>query len=55
MSMKKNYFFKLKEKFRIKKIESEQPFGTWIFVITLNIIGFIGLFVLKFNGINLFN
>tara|TARA_B100000927_G_scaffold271484_1_gene248443 strand:+ start:343 stop:504 length:162 start_codon:yes stop_codon:yes gene_type:complete len=51
--MKKNYFFKLKEKFRIKKISSEQPSGTWIFVITLNIIGFIGLFVLKFYGINL--
>ena len=53
--MKKNYFYKIKEKFRIKKIDSKQPVGTWIFVITLNIIGFIGLFVLKFYGINLHN
>tara|TARA_Y100001978_G_scaffold113325_1_gene101071 strand:+ start:438 stop:599 length:162 start_codon:yes stop_codon:yes gene_type:complete len=53
--MKKNYFYKLKEKFRIKKVESQQPIGTWIFVITLNIIGFIGLFVLKFYGIKLLN
>ena len=55
MSMKKNYFYKLKEKFRIKNIDSEQPVGTWIFVITLNIIGFIGFFVLKYYGINLSN
>ncbi len=53
--MKKNYFFKLKEKFKIKKIASEQPMGIWNFVIILNIIGFIGLFVLKFYGINLLN
>ena len=53
--MKRKYFYKLKEKFRIKKIDSEQPRGTWIFVITLNIIGFIGLFVLKFYSVNLLN
>ena len=53
--MKQNYFYKLKEKFRIKKIDTEQPSGTWIFVITLNIIGFIGFFVLKYYGINLSN
>jgi len=53
--MKKNYFYKLKEKFRIKKIDSEQPRETWIFVIILNIIGFLGFFVLKFYGINLSN
>ena len=53
--MQKSYFYKLKEKFRIKKIYSEQPSGTWIFVITLNIIGFMGFFVLKFYGINLSN
>ena len=53
--MKKNYFYKLKEKFRIKKIDSKQPSGTWIFVITLNIIGLIGFFVLKFYDINLSN
>ena len=53
--MKKDYSYKLKEKFRIKKIDSDQPNGIWIFVIILNIIGFIGLFVLKFNNINLSN
>ena len=53
--MKKNYFYKLKEKFRIKKVDSQQPSGIWIFVITLNIIGFIGLVVLKFYGIKLLN
>jgi len=53
--MKKSYFYKLKEKFKIKKIESEQPNGTWIFVITLNIIGLLGFLVLKFYGINLSN
>ena len=38
--MKQNYFYKLKEKFKIKKFDSDQPSRTWIFVITLNIIGF---------------
>jgi len=53
--MKNSYFDKLKEKFRIKKIDSEQPSGIWIFVIILNIIGFIGFFFLKSYGINLSN
>ena len=53
--MKKSYFYKLKEKFSIKKIDSEQPSGIWIFVITLNIIGLLGFLVLKFYGINLSN
>ena len=53
--MKKSYFYKLIEKFRIKKIDTEQPSGIWIFVITLNIIGLLGFFVLKFYGINLTN
>ena len=53
--MKKSYFYKLKEKFIIKKIDSEQPSGIWIFVITLNIIGLLGFLVLKFYGINLSN
>jgi len=51
--MKKNYFYRLKEKFSIKKIDSEQPKGAWIFVITLNIIGFLGYFILNSYGINL--
>ena len=53
--MKKNYFYKLKEKFRIKKIDSGQPSRIWIFVITLNIIGFMGFFILKIYGIDLSN
>tara|TARA_Y100001978_G_scaffold107515_1_gene96088 strand:- start:302 stop:463 length:162 start_codon:yes stop_codon:yes gene_type:complete len=53
--MEKSYFYKLKEKFKIKKIDSEQPSRTWIFVITLNIIGLLGFLVLKFYGINLSN
>ena len=51
--MKKNYFFKLKEKFRIKEFDSKQPKGAWIFVISLNIIGFLGYFILNSYGINL--
>ena len=53
--MKKSYFYKLKEKFKIKKIDSEQPSGTWIFVVTLNIIGLLGFLILKFYDINLSN
>ena len=55
MSIKNNYFYKLKEKFRIKKIDSEQPIATWIFVITLNIIAFIGFFLLRSYDVNLSN
>ena len=51
--MKKNYFYKLKEKLSIKKFDSKQPKGAWIFVITLNIIGFLGYFILNFYGISL--
>ena len=51
--MKKNYFFRLKEKFSIKKFDSEQPKGAWMFVITLNIIGFLGYFILNHYDINL--
>ena len=40
-------------KFSIKKIDSEQPKGAWFFVITLNIIGFLGYFILNSYGINL--
>ena len=51
--MKKNYFYKLKEKFSIKKFDSEQPKGAWTFVIILNILGFLGYFILNSYGINL--
>ena len=51
--MKKNYFYKLKEKLSIKAFDREQPKGAWIFVITLNIIGFLGYFILNSSGINI--
>tara|TARA_B100001287_G_scaffold197872_1_gene167440 strand:+ start:162 stop:320 length:159 start_codon:yes stop_codon:yes gene_type:complete len=51
--MKKNYFYKLKEKLSIKAFDREQPKGAWIFVITLNIIGFLGYFLLNSSGINI--
>ena len=53
--MKKNYLHKLKEKFVLKKIDSIQPIGTWIFVITLNIFAFLGYFVFNLYGINVTN
>ena len=53
--MKNNYFYRLKEKFTIKKFDSEQPKGAWIFVVALNIIGFLGYFILNSYGINLGN
>ena len=53
--MKKNYLHKLKEKFVLKKIDSKQPIGTWIFVIILNIFAFIGYFVFNLYGINVTN
>ncbi len=53
--MKRNYFYKLKEKLSIKKFDSEQPKGVWIFVITLNIVGFLGYFILNSYGITLSN
>ena len=44
---------KLKEKIRIKKFNSDQPIGAWVFVLLLNIIGFAGYFYVKLNNINL--
>ena len=34
--MKNNYFYKLKERLRIKDFDTNQPKNVWIFVITLN-------------------
>ena len=51
--MKKDYFYNLKERLRIKDFDSNQPRNIWIFVISLNLIGFIGYFILNFYGINL--
>tara|TARA_Y100000991_G_scaffold188301_1_gene153653 strand:- start:303 stop:461 length:159 start_codon:yes stop_codon:yes gene_type:complete len=48
-----NYIEKLKNKIKIKKLDSKQPIGAWIFVILLNIVGFAGFFYLKINHIQL--
>ena len=45
------YIERLKDKVKIKKIDSDQPIGAWIFVIVLNIVGFAGYFYLKVNHI----
>tara|TARA_B100001029_G_C14999231_1_gene416981 strand:+ start:172 stop:333 length:162 start_codon:yes stop_codon:yes gene_type:complete len=50
-----NYIDRLRNKIKLKKIDSEQPIGAWIFVLTLNIIGFAGYFYLKVNNIQLFS
>ena len=47
------YIEKLKDKFKIKKLDSNQPLGAWIFVLILNIVGFTGYFYLKLNHIQL--
>ena len=47
------YIERLKDKVKIKKIDSNQPIGAWIFVIILNIIAFAGYFYLKINHIQL--
>jgi len=47
------YIERLKDKVKIKKFDSNQPIGAWIFVIILNIVGFAGYFYLKVNHIQL--
>ena len=47
------YIERLKEKVKIKKLDSNQPIGAWIFVVILNIVGFAGYFYLKVNHIQL--
>ena len=49
------YIERLKDKIRIKKLDSKQPIKAWIFVIILNIVGFAGYFYLKINHIELVN
>ena len=49
------YIERLKEKIKIKKIDSKQPIGAWIFVVILNVVGFAGYFYLKINHIELGN
>ena len=48
-----NYLERLRNKLKIKKIDSNQPIKAWIFVLILNIVGFIGYMYLKLNGIDL--
>ncbi len=48
-----NFIERLKNKMKLKKFDSQQPIGTWIFVILLNIVGFAGYFYLKINHIQL--
>ena len=48
-----NYIERFKNKIKIKKFDSNQPIGAWIFVIVLNIVGFAGYYYLKFNHIQL--
>ena len=47
------YIERLKDKVKLKKIDSNQPIGAWIFVILLNVVGFAGYFYLKVNNIQL--
>ena len=47
------YIERLKNKIKIKKFDSNQPIGAWIFVLILNIVGFAGYFYLKANNIQL--
>ena len=49
------YIERLKDKIRIKKLDSKQPIKAWIFVVILNIVGFAGYFYLKINHIELGN
>ena len=48
-----NYIEKLKDKIKIKRLDSNQPIGAWIFVVILNVVGFAGYFYLKINNIQL--
>ncbi len=50
-----NYIERLRNKIKIKKLDSKQPIGAWIFVIILNIVGFSGYLYLKINHIQLGN
>ena len=47
------YIERLKDKLKIKKFDSKQPLGAWLFVLILNMVGFAGYFYLKINNIQL--
>tara|TARA_B100000941_G_scaffold250063_1_gene196170 strand:+ start:836 stop:994 length:159 start_codon:yes stop_codon:yes gene_type:complete len=48
-----NYINRLKNKLKIKKLDSNQPIKAWLFVLILNMVGFAGYFYLKLNDIHL--
>ena len=48
-----NYIERLKNKIKIKKFDSDQPIGAWIFIVLLNIVGLAGYFYLKINNVQL--
>ena len=48
-----NYLQRLKDKLKIKKLDSKQPLKAWIFVLILNAVGFAGYLYLKINNISL--
>ena len=50
-----NYIQRLKNKLKIKKLDSNQPIKAWLFVLILNIVGLAGYFYLKINDIQLGN
>ena len=50
-----NYIERLKNKLRFKKLDSDQPIKAWLFVLILNIVGFLGYIYLKANDIHLGN
>ena len=50
-----SYLERLKNKLKIKKLDTKQPISAWIFVLVLNILGFAGYFYLKLNDISLSN
>ena len=47
------YIERLKDKVKIKKFDSNQRIGAWVFVVVLNIVGFAGYYYLKVNHIQL--
>ena len=47
------YIQRLKNKLKIKKLDSNQPIKAWLFVLLLNIVGFAGYLYLKLNDIHL--
>jgi len=52
--MDKDIYSKFIKKIRIKKLSKEQPIKIWLFVIFLNVIGFLGLYLINIFHINKF-